>query len=137
MLDTVRLWDVEEGTIQQTLPHSTAGYLDLVYSPDGKTIAVSASFDPVRLWDVEKGVFTITLSEETEGARSIMYSPSGSTIATLDPINNTIHLWNAETDTHIKTLAEKAGSMAYSPDGKIIVTGGGAMCIYGMSTQAY
>ena len=123
MLDTVRLWDVEEGTIQQTLPYTTAGFSDLVYSPDGTTIAVSAPFDPVRLWDVKKGVFTTTLPEETERPRSIMYSPSGSTIATLDLNQKTIHLWSAEKGTHIKTLAEKAFNMAYSPDGKTIVTG--------------
>ena len=123
MLTTMRLWNVEDGTIQQTLPHNTNGFLDLAYSPDGKTIALSASFDPVRLWDVEKGVFEVEFPQNTEGVRSIMYSPSGSTIATLNPSDNSVDLWGAEKGTHIKTLAEKAGSMAYSPDGKTIVTG--------------
>ena len=123
MLDTVRLWDAEEGTIQQTLPHNTDGFLDLAYSPDGNTIAVSASFDPVRLWDVDRGVFKTTFPEETEGVRSIVYSPSGSTIATLVS-NGAVSLWNAEKGTRIKTLAENAGSIAYSPDGSTIVTGG-------------
>ena len=128
MLDTVHLWNVEEGTIQQTLPHTTAGYLNLAWSPDGKMIAVSASFNPVRLWNIEKGVFEIEFPRDTEGVRSIAYNPSESTIATLDPRNNTIHLWNAgrgtQSGTHIKTLAENAGSMAYSPDGKTIAAGG-------------
>ena len=128
MLDTVRLWDVEKGTIQQTLPPTTAGYLDLVYSPEGDTIAVSASFDPVRLWNIERGVFEITLpAAETEGVKRLMYSPNGKTIATLNTRDNSVDLWDTEKGIHIKTLAENVvglSSMAYSPDGKTIVTGG-------------
>ena len=127
MWDAVRLWDVEEGTIQQTLPDATAGYLDLAWSPDGETLAVSAAYDPVRLWDIDEGGFEITLSEKTRGISRVLYSPSGSTIATLNRRNNSVDLWGTEKGIHIKTLAENAvgiSSIAYSPDGKTITTGG-------------
>ncbi len=128
MLDTVRLWNVEDGTIQQTLPHTTAGYVDLAWSPDGKTIAVSAAFDPVRLWNIEEGVFKIEFPADTEGVRSIAYHPSGSTIATMNSRDDSVdlYLWDTEKGIYIKTFAENVvgiSSMAYSPDGKTIVTG--------------
>ena len=126
MSDAVRLWDIEKGTIIETLPYTTAGYLDVAYSPDGKTIAVSARYDPVRVWNIEEGLFQTTLPGEAENVSKILYSPDGSTIATLNRIKNSISLWDAEKGFHIKTLADENmiafSDIAYSPDGSTIAS---------------
>ena len=52
---SIRMWDVSSGSLKQTLSGSgTGAVIDIAYSPDGKTIAISRQ-DIINWWDVETG----------------------------------------------------------------------------------
>ena len=70
--------------------------------------------------------------------------PDGLTLASgsIDPIggDNTVHLWDAVTGTHMQTLkghAISVLSIAFSPDGGTLASGVSTVpSVYGMRSQA-
>ena len=125
---TIRLLDVNTGWHIRTLSGGRTGFVrnesDVVFSPDGSTIA-SGSSDTVRLWNAYTGEHIRSLSGHTGSVRSVVFSPDGKTIAS-GSFDNTIRLWDADTGTEIRTLSGHTGSvrsLVFSPDGKTIASG--------------
>ena len=85
----IRLWDVDTGERLTTLARppeiaegAEIGQLDvweLVFSPDGKTLATASSDGAVRLWDIETGQYRSIL-EDGPFVPSIAFSPDGKTL---------------------------------------------------------
>ena len=140
--NTVRLWDAVTGEIKVTL----TGYTHInavAYSPDGKTLTTSSGYRNnslrLQLWDTRTMELKTTFTERTKGYLfSIVYAPDGETITAGDLDDGTVRLWHAKTGKHKSTLKHVNGlqpvltdrrydisSVAYSPDGNTLVTGGG------------
>ncbi len=136
---TVCLWDPNTGEHKVTLGEHEERVTCVEFSPDGSILA-SGNVDPrgdgtIRLWDVVTGKRKATLKGHTGGYKLMVFSPDGQTLASADsggffggPMKNVemIRLWNIETGQHI-TLENpdfRANSIAFSPDGDTIATGG-------------
>ncbi len=137
---TVRLWDAATGKSKVTL----TGYMRVnaaAYSPDGKTIVTGNQDGKVHFWDVSTAALKNTFTGDKNGIIfNITYSPDGKTIAVVSSYNDQVLLRDAKTGKHKATLAHvglidtiflllqnreyEIGSIAYSPDGNTIVTGG-------------
>jgi WD40 repeat protein len=123
--------------------HATA----LALSPDGKTVAVGGSWGlrgfgfaaaPIWFFDLPGRELTETLAQpEGGGVVSLAFSPDGRRLSAGDQAGQAC-LWTLETrkrepaapgksPTPMKTIHLGAGpvwSVAYSPDGKLLATGG-------------
>ena len=137
---TVRLWDAATGKSKVTL----TGYMRInaaAYSPDGKTIVTGNRDGKVHFWDVSTAALKNTFTGAKNGIIfNITYSPDGKTIAAVSSYNDQVLLRDVKTGKHKATLAHvglidtiflllqnreyEIGSIAYSPDGNTIVTGG-------------
>lgn len=136
---TVRLWDAATGKSKAIL----TGYTRIntaAYAPDSKTIVTGNQAGKVHFWDVSTGELKNTFIGDRGIILNITYSPDGKTIAVVSSYNDRVLLRDAKTGKH-KTTLEHFGlidtiflllqnreydinSIAYSPDGKTIVTGG-------------
>jgi len=142
---TVQLWDVGTRNLRTTLEdigipasvyrgafwHCSNG---LAFSPDGRFLATSGMTPDrqsgfVKIWDVGSGTVAATLSDKELGARQLAFSPDGKKL--LVCTNQGIQLWDVadrkrdwtyprEND---KTKFLDVGTLAYSPDGKLVATG--------------
>ena len=161
----IRLWDANTGKEKNTLTGHTDVVVNLVFSPDGATI-VSTSWDKtVRLWDANTGAEKNTLTGHTDIVANLVFSPDGAVIAGANW--REIHLWDATTRTHLKTLTESitgesqrrhglldgardvypiytpwlmdaVRSLAFSPDGQTLAgTNGGAIHLWNTDTWTY
>jgi RNA polymerase sigma factor (sigma-70 family) len=132
----VRLWDTET---KKELRHWTmdkGGLYAVAFAPDGKTLAWAGGqrvFLPddgdsaIRLVDPATGKEKAVLPGQHGGMAvcALAYSPGGLTLAS-GHMNTELLLWSplkGELLHKIQTRAE--GSVAFAPDGKMLVTTGG------------
>jgi WD40 repeat protein len=116
---SARLWDARTGELLARLPHP-AEVRHVAFSPNGKLVATVCGDGKARLWDVA----TRQARElPTENALAVAFSPNGKWLAVGGPVP----LWDVAT---CKPCAlgpfQHTGiieTLAFSPDGKIIVTG--------------
>ena len=147
---TIRLWDADTG---QHLRGLTAldvfGDTEIVnsiaFSPDGSTLASAGkSFlsSIIHLWDTDTGRHMGKIEAfGAGGIWSVAFSPDGSTLAgasqTLPGMRHgELYLWDADTGTEQRLEKSESGdilsavptyyySVAFSPDGNTLVSGGG------------
>ena len=146
--ETIKLWDVATGSLKSTLEGHTSWVYSVAFSPDGNTLASGSYDETIKLWDVATGTLKTTLEGQVP-VWSVAFSPDGKTVA--GGSDDTIKLWDVATGTLKTTLAktrmsqaaeyfsevpkgrgfrdskdiyDRVLSIAFSPDGKTIVTGG-------------
>ena len=140
------LHDATTGARKATLKSASLEYFCLAFSPDGKTLASGAGpandrgvLQPggvVRLWDVAKGKERVALKGHKGIVQAVAFSPDGKTLAsasrTVPMVPNQagqgeVKLWNVATGKEtasLSGLSDEVWCVAFSPDGKLLATGG-------------
>ena len=148
---TIRLWNANTGELLKTLTGHVENVNTVALSSDGKTIASGSGRlvylgggedsgtcvgQEIRLWNAHTGEHIKTLRGHTSVVNSVVFSPDGNTIASgsghwmgyegVASAGEEVRLWNANTGELIKTLTghkDVVSSVAFSPDGNLIVSG--------------
>ncbi len=134
----VHLFDLKSGEIVGLLKEHPDVVMALDFSQDGKWLA-SGSSSTVRIWDMSNiGADPVIILESEDGVFDLAFSPDGKKLVT-SHIDNMVRLWDLsksleETQqSRTQTLKEPekvmkkhttvACCVAYSPDGKYIISG--------------
>jgi WD40 repeat protein len=133
---TIQLWDVETGRKVRTLIGHSSTLRAIAFSSDSKTLASAANDNTIKLWNLATGQEIRTL--QGLSANSLSFHPNGQILAsatnTTQSIShggvwdNDIKLWNVTTGEQIRSLKGHifgVFSLAFSPDGKTLVSSGG------------
>ncbi|RKU23919.1 hypothetical protein C6499_17600 [Candidatus Poribacteria bacterium] len=148
---TVRLWNANTGELIKTLTGHVENVNTVAFSSDGETIASGSGKlvylggredsgtcvgQEIRLWNTNTGELIKTLIGHTSVVNSVVFSSDGNTIASGSghwmgyegkaSAGEEVRLWNANTGELIKTLTghkDVVSSVAFSPDGNLIVSG--------------
>ena len=130
----IRLWNVHTGEFIKYLVGHTKSVNSVVFSPNGNRL-MSTGEDGVCLWDISTGEFIKKVQVPAVGAA---FSPDGNTCAIASEMG--IFVRNAHTLQFLESLTENRGSednnfrgkdigsiqsVAFSPDGNMIVSCGG------------
>jgi WD40 repeat protein len=122
---------------------------DLVFSPDGKLLAsvdgaARGHSAVARLWDLATGKPRAEMElggSAVENGVSLVFSPDGLRFATLTQLEGkdrprTVCLWEIETGKRIGEPLEAPDTqaLAFSPDGKILITAGKQVCHWDPAT---
>jgi WD40 repeat protein len=129
---TVRLWSLD-GTLLHKFPALAGNVNSVSFSPDGNYIVVGSMDKSVKLWDLQGNV--IQIFKGVDGyVSSVAFAPDGKSLLTVSSsINfsmpgaedNTACLWdlNGHQLQFFKGHGGRIISVAFSPDGKNILTG--------------
>jgi WD40 repeat protein/DNA-binding SARP family transcriptional activator len=116
---TIKVWDLESGQVELTLPEQPGPAVTLRFSPNGSVLAASYFSGFVRAWDSATGnmLYQLSISE-----REVLmaYSPDGSMIATATP-TGTVVFWDAASGRKLFELPSMddfvTGQINFSLDG--------------------
>ncbi len=137
-VDKIHVFDIATSTLVQTIrADNSSSFLGIVFSPDGKTLAISECerhvLDgpcPISLWDISTGSRLKTLTVVVGGAFSIVFSPDGRTLADSGGLwDHRIALWNIQSGKRHRALFREervnawAHSLAFSPDSRVLASG--------------
>jgi WD40 repeat protein len=134
--NTVRLWEVATKLELSTLRGHTASVFRVAFSPDGRILASGGADNTVRLWDVTARCAMTTFEGHTAPVSSLAFCPDGRLVASASD-DTSVRLWDVIARQAVKTLrAQRTAlssvpcidahtTLAFSPDGKMMATGGG------------
>lgn len=124
--DQTRIWKVDDGSLQHTIPNAYVR----IFSPDASLVATATDDQHVRLWSLRDGrvVRTITLPEQVGAGVEMLFSPDGTLLAVRD--YSDVTLWRVHDGTLHQTLATDqipssiTPSLSFSPDGNTLAMTG-------------
>ena len=141
----IHLQDAGTGEEKMLLTGHEWGMHSMALSPDGDILASGSEDMTIRLWNMHNGEHKKTLNGHKHRVYSVAFSPDGKTLASGSD-DNTIRLWNVDTGETERILTGHAGefegvdngpssvegvkSVAFSPDGKTLASGGGDNVIH-------
>jgi WD40 repeat protein len=130
----VRVWDTQTGQATLTLTGHTHPVVLVAMSADGKRLAsvgvaasrkTTALESELKVWDATTGQATLTLTNKVLGSL-LAISNDGKYLAAMGK-DERMTVWDAQTGEPQFTLPEGSAlvlSVAFSPDGKRLVSGG-------------
>ncbi len=126
--DRIVCWDVATGKAVRRLEAKVQyWFTGLAFTPDGKALMWSDREGKVRVRDIEKNADRVVIEGPRWDVCSVVLSPDGKIVArgTTSP---TIGLWDVATGKELFTEFQGHGTtahcVAFTPDGKSLVSGG-------------
>jgi uncharacterized delta-60 repeat protein len=121
---TARVWEAATGKEIGRVTHEKGDVYSVAFSRDGNLV-VSGGYENVRVWEIilNKEVTRMIHAREVN---SVAFRPDGMYVASGSK-DGIVHVWDTTTGTemfHMNSGDDDVFSVAYSSDGRYIVTGG-------------
>jgi WD40 repeat protein len=109
--NTVTLWDLLKGRKIRSLAGSSVSVNPVAFSPDGKLVASGGQNNTIEMWDEASGREQRALNKQQPG--NTPDDMPGFGVPSFDP---------AQSTTKLATMPDQATAVAFSPNGKLLVS---------------
>jgi len=121
----VKLWDLDSCELLQTLPDYVTRYYDVKFTPDGGVLVFSDAQNKVCFWDINGREMKLEIYCDHR-VRCFEFIPSKNWLVTTGAPGN-VSIWDVASGKRIALCEgheESTYSLACSPDGTAVATGG-------------
>jgi WD40 repeat protein len=120
----VKLYDTASRAARATLRGHDAHVMQVVFSPDGKILASSASDAEVRLWNISSAKELRRLARPYVTTHPIAFTPDGQSVV-VSWRDNSLKGWDVSTGS-LSHMFEwhRIGPLVYSRDGRVLAMAG-------------
>jgi WD40 repeat protein len=119
---SMTLWDLNtHGPVQS---FNGFGINSIDFSPDGQQVMAGGSDYAPTVWDVATGKVVRTYKGHSGSIISVAFSPDGRQFASAS-VDQIVKVWDRAKGNVIRTLKTIGTRLAYSPDARHVLTGGG------------
>jgi WD40 repeat protein len=115
----VKVWEVATGREDRTW-QTASGIAAVAYSPKGDRLMLAGSDGVVRVWDSTSGRELFACKGHARSLTDVVVSGDGRYIASAD--GESVKLWRTIDGREVHTLRTRARIVAFSPDGKNLVS---------------
>lgn len=121
---TIKLWNVDTGTVKATLTGHRGMVWTAMFSGDGTHLVSSGDDNSARVWDVATGKTALTL-QTSAAVRAALFDRQAKSIFTGDRQGNII-VWDLATGEQVRTWQHPGAvfALALSPDGTTVASAG-------------
>jgi WD40 repeat protein/tRNA A-37 threonylcarbamoyl transferase component Bud32 len=134
----VKVWDAATGQEKLSLKGHTSYVSSVAFSADSTRIASGSWDKTVKVWDAATGQEKLSLKGHTGLVSDVAFSPDGTRIVSGGegsgkagkPLPGEVKVWDAVTGQEqlsLKGHTLRVTNVAFSPDGKRLVSGGGSI----------
>jgi len=123
---TTKVWDVESGRELLSMGSGSTIVISVRFSPDGKRGVTLDRGGAEKTWDLTTGRRLGVVQRESGLSSPPSYSPQGKLAATAS--RGIVRIWESTGETGPAVLKGHIGpvlALAFSPNGKLLLTGGG------------
>lgn len=127
---TASLWDLKTMELITSIGDFRGRVSSAAFGPDGRTLAVASADQDrkVKLWDVEGNrlIATLTGFKKNVVLFNENFSPDGKIVAvpSIGSYKPGLKLWDTKTGQLLATIDEAMQPVAFTPDGRTMLTGG-------------
>lgn len=121
----VQIWSIQESRKLMDLRGHAGMVYEVVFSPDGQTIATASADATVKLWDSQTGALLRTFAEHSEPVWTVAFSNSGDRLYSAGDENRLL-VWDVnsgslESRFEIPGSSQQHRRLALKPDGRSIL----------------
>lgn len=121
---TIKLWDLQTGTVQATLTGHRGMAWTAMFSRDGSHLVTSGDDNSARVWNLDTHK-TVKILQTSAAVRGALFDRQARSIFTSDRQGN-IRVWDVATGDQLRSWQHPGAvfGLALSPDGKTVAAAG-------------
>jgi WD40 repeat protein/serine/threonine protein kinase len=131
---TVKIWNMSDATLKATLNEHSDRVPGVHFSSDSRLLATASHDGTVILWETVswKRIGTLKGNGLIRKPQCVAFHPDGKTLAVGGQWDESIEIWDTVSGKMLRTLkghANSVYSLAFSPDGTRLASGGADMAV--------
>lgn len=116
---TIRLWNIETGSIVRTFPRPDSNVKSIAFSPDGKVLTSAYANSTIKLWNVQTGAVVRKLQGHTRDVHIVSFSPNGKYLVS-NGYDGLLKLWDVRTGTSNGNMKANVRDVSFSPNSEFL-----------------